>query len=416
MTTRQLSVVGVLAILAAGCGQPAAIVRSPHSVAPVGAVAPLGAQSAPGTSREALAETVRVTQAKLKLAPTDASAAVRLADALMRQARVLGNPGLVIQAERTLRSVLLADVDRYDARRMLATVLLSQHRFREAIREAERCQQMKPDDSWPDGVIGDAHLELGEYEAAFDAFGRMEHRRPDAASYARVAYARELQGDLDAAIRLMTMALDATGPNDPESQAWHHAQLGHLQIARGRLTDAAREFDHAQFIFADHPFALEGLARVADAQGRHADALTITERLNALAPTPAMLAFAADQLRALGRADEAARRDQLAEAAWRTDAPDPARLALFLATRGEKPGEEPGKKIDEAVRLAETAARDRDDIFTNDALAWAYFRAGRIEDAARASARALRTGTQDRELRQRARAIATAAAPHQAAR
>jgi len=403
MTKRQLSTLGVLAILAAGCGQPAAVVRSRQPVAP------LGAQSAPGTSREALAETVRVAQARLTLAPTDAPAAVRLADALMRQARVLGNPGLVIQAERTLRSVLLADVDRYDARRMLATVLLSQHRFREAIREAERCRQMQPRDSWPDGVIGDAHLELGEYEAAFAAFGRMEHRRPDAASYARVAYARELQGDLDAAIRLMTMALYATGPNDPESQAWHHAQLGHLQMARGRLTDAAREFAHAQFMFADHPFALEGLARVADAQGRHADALTMADRLNALAPTPAMLAFAADQLRALGQADEAARRDQLAEAAWRTDAPDPARLALFLAMRGEK--------IDEAVRLAETAARDRDDIFTNDALAWAYFRAGRIEEAARVSARALRTGTQDRELRQRARAIAAAAVvAHQAAR
>jgi tetratricopeptide (TPR) repeat protein len=403
MTMRQLSAFGVLAILAAGCGQPAAVVRAPQPVAP------LGAPSAPGTSREALAETVRVAQARLKVAPTDAPAAVRLADALMRQARVLGNPGLVMQAERTLRAVLLTDADRYDARRMLATVLLSQHRFREAIREAERCQQTKPDDSWSDGVIGDAHLELGEYDEAFAAFDRMEHHRPDAASYARVAYARELQGDLDAAVRLMTMALDATGPNDPESQAWHHAQLGHLQLARGRVTDAAREFDHAQFIFTDHPFAIEGLARIADAQGRHADALTLADRLTAIAPAPAMLAFAADQLRALGRTDEAARRDQLAEAAWRTDAPEPARLALFLAVRGEK--------IDEAVRLAETAARDRDDIFTNDALAWAYFRAGRIDDASRASARAMRTGTRDRELRRRAATIAdAAAAAHQAAR
>jgi hypothetical protein len=76
-----------------------------------------------------------------------------------------------------------------------------------------------------------------------------------------------------------------------------------------------------------------------------------------------------------------------------------------------------GEKIDEAVRLAETAARDRDDIFTNDALAWAYFRAGRIDDASRASARAMRTGTRDRELRRRAATIAdAAAAAHQAAR
>jgi tetratricopeptide (TPR) repeat protein len=395
MRARSLAAIGVVAILAVGCSQPAAS----RSIKPV---ALLGSVSGLDTSRASLDETVRKAEAALATTPTDAASAVRLADALMRQARVLGNPGLAIRAEKALRLVLNADPQRYDARRMLATVLLSQHRFREAIAEAQRCQQVRPTDGWLYGVAGDAHLELGEYEEAFAAFGRMDALHPDAASYARLSYARELQGDLAGAVAAMTMALEATSPSDPESQAWHHAQLGHLRLAQDRSAEAAREFEHALYIFPDHPLAIEGLVRVASRQGRHDDAVALAERLIAQAPSPAALALSADELRAVGRTAEATRRDALAEAAWRTDAPEPARLALFLAQRGDK------EKIDEAVRLAETAARERNDIFTNDALAWAYFKAGRLEDAARASARALRTGTVDRDLRARAAVIAHA--------
>ena len=61
----------------------------------------------------------------------------------------------------------------------------------------------------------------------------MMQLRPSAAAYARAAYARELQGDLDGALRLMQMAADATSPHDPESQAWHYAQVGDLLSSDG---------------------------------------------------------------------------------------------------------------------------------------------------------------------------------------
>lgn len=407
MSTRALGAIVLLTtgalslVTAAGCNKPAAVVRQ------ASLVVPLGSPRAPGTSRESLAATIAAAEAQLRVDPRDIAAAVRLADALLRQARVLSNPGLAIRAEIALRKALTLQPARYDARRMLATVLLSQHKFREAIREAEACQQIRPGDPWAFGVIGDAHLELGNYDAAIAAFDRMAGLRPDAAAYARLSYVRELQGNLEGAVGLMTMALEATGPNDPESVAWHHAQLGHLHMAQGRLADAARDYAHADYVFPDHPFAIEGQARVAAANGRHAEALALAERAIAAAPSPSLLAFSAQELRALGRGAEADRAETLAEAAWRTDAPEPARLALFLADRGQK--------LDEAVSLAEAANRERDDIFTNDALAWAYYRTGRIADAARASARALRTGVQDREMRTRARVIANASV-HQASR
>jgi hypothetical protein len=87
-------------------------------------------------------------RAKVAAAPGDAASAVTLADALLRQTRVSGNAGLASEAERVLGAVLERDAERYDARRMLAATYLSQHRFSEALREAQRCRTMRPDDAW----------------------------------------------------------------------------------------------------------------------------------------------------------------------------------------------------------------------------------------------------------------------------
>jgi tetratricopeptide (TPR) repeat protein len=388
----------ILILATVGCSRPTVARRTVAEV-----VKPLGSPSAPSTSRESLEQVRREMEARLRSAPQDAAASVRLADALLRLARVTNNAGLAIDAERVLVKLLAADADRYDARRMLAATLLSQHRFRDAIREAERSRRMQPRDAWPLGVIGDAHLELGGYDKAFDAFQQMVTMRPDAASYSRAAYARELQGDLPDALRLMQMALEATSPNDPESLAWHHAQIGALHLALGRTADAQREYAHAEFVFPGYPLAIEGLARVDATRGDVAAAVTRLEPLAAKTPTPGILAELAALLRRAGREADALRYARLAEAAWRSDAPEPARLAVFLADSGDR------GRVDEAVRIAETASADRDDIFTNDALAWAYFKAGRIEDATRASARATRTGSVDRAIRAHARAIAGAA-------
>ena len=387
----------VMSLATVGCSQSTVARRSPA------AIEPLGAPAAPGTSRELLERTRSEMEARLQAQPNDTAAAVRLADALLRLARVTNNGGLAVKAERALVKALAADPERYEAHRMLAAVLLSQHRFRDAIREAERCQQMRQNDAFTWGVVGDARLELGEYDEAFAAFERMSTIRPDSASYARIAYARELQGDMPGALRLLKMALEATSPNDAEAIAWHHAQIGALHFAEGRLSDAAREFAHADYSFPGHPFAVEGRARVMAAQGRPADALKALDPLLSGAPSASALVLSADVLRALGRREDASRQDALAEAVWRSDAPEPARLALLLAGSGD------AAKIDGAVRVAQAEFSRRRDIFTADALAWAFFKAGRLSDAVEASASAMRTGSVDRGLRERARAIAHAA-------
>jgi len=350
-----------------------------------------------GTSRESLARRIGELRARLAEHPLDVGVAIMLGDALLRQARTTGNAGLAIEAEQALQRALDGEVANYDANRVLAAVYLSQHRFREAIALAERNRDARPGDPINDGVIGDGHLELGEYEQAFDAFDRMVATRPSAAAYARVAYARELQGNLPGAVEAMKLATDATAADDVESLAWHHSQVGDLYLRLGRLREAEAEYTAASQAFPGHPFAVIGYARVLDARGDHTGAVTLLQNLQRTAPTPDLAARLGDLYKRLGRDADAEREYALAEAGWRVDAPEPKNLARFLA--------EHDRHVDEAVAIAEKAAADRHDIFTHDALAWAYFKAGRTEAARRAIEQALRTGTRDADILAHAAAI-----------
>ena len=86
---------------------------------------------------------------------------------------------------------------------------------------------------------------------------------------------------------------------------------------------------------------------------------------------------------------------EIQNAAVAFDAAQPLRhrsIAIHLELRQQRVG------IDHEVELIGVVGAE-------DALAWAYFKAGRIEDAKKAIALALRTGTRDRDIRAHATAI-----------
>lgn len=350
---------------------------------------PLGAPGV-STSREGLSQRIAAMEARLAASQDDVGAAVLLADALIRQSRVTGNTGSTLRAEQVLTDARREAPESYDVLRMQGLLLLSQHKFTDAIGVAEQCLAIRPADSSIYGILGDAHLELGDYDAAFDAFDRMMQLRPGAASYARVAYARELQGDLPGALKSMRLAADASVGGDLEAMAWTYSQVGELLLRLDRPADAKREFAQASQAFPGHPFAVAGYARALEATGSKDEALALLRDLATKSPTPDVYVHIADILSGMDRHDEAAKYYGLAEAAWRSDFPEPKNLARFLAERGVK--------IDEAVSIAEDANRTRHDIFSQDALAWAYFKAGRLDDASRMISLARRTGSRDRDI------------------
>ena len=361
----------------------------------------VGMPGAPTTSAEGLAQRISEMEKRLRESPHDNGAAVLLADALLRQARVTGDGRLPARAGSLLTSVLKDTPGHYGALRMLAAVYLSQHRFHDAQDVGRRARDLRPGDAWNYGVIGDASIELGEYEAAFAAFDHMVSIRPSAAAYARVAYARELQGNLTGALHAMQMAGEATSAHDPEAQAWYGAQVAELHLRMGHLADAEREYRRAEFLFPNYPFATIGQGKVQVLRGNREGALTIFLEQFRRTPTLDLAARIGDLYAQAGNSAEAERYYQLGEElAGPGIAQTEAGLALFLAERD--------RKLPEAVKVAESVAALRDDIFTQDALAWAYYKTGQLDKALSASQRALRTGTRDERILTHAAAIRTA--------
>jgi tetratricopeptide (TPR) repeat protein len=76
---------------------------------------------------------------------------------------------------------------------------------------------------------------------------------------------------------------------------------------------------------------------------------------------------------------------------------DPRTLALFWAAKD--------KEHEEALRLVEAEKKVRDDIFTEDTLAWALYRLGRFAEARAAADKANALGTKDARLIYHAGAI-----------
>lgn len=361
----------------------------------------IGSLRGPVSSPDGLATRIAQLEQRLQENDEDTGARIALAEVLVRQARVAGNAALAARAEDHLKQALRADPGDYEAQRMLGLVLLSLHRFEDAITAGERAKTIRPDDAWNYGVIGDGQLELGRYDEAFTAFQRMMDLRPNAASYARASYALELQGQLDAALEAMQRAINATSPRDAEGLAWTIVHAGDLLFRMGRIPEAEAHYQLAARVFDNHPFAIVGMARIAAFRNQDDKAIDMATTVLGRAPSIGLAAFVGDLHARNGRPADAERYYAMADVIGRESGSTDESFAGFLAERG--------RRIEDAVRLAEAAVRTRQDVRSLDALAWSYFRSGRLDDAREASTRALRTGTRDKKIVMHAAAIAAAA-------
>ena len=118
-------------------------------------------------------------------------------------------------------------------------------------------------------MIGDAQVELGRYDDAFATFQTMVDTRPGLSSYARVSYARELQGDVPGAIQAMPAARDMR-PGRPSDSAWASYQLGELYFNSGDWTERRGAIAEGTELAPEYVPPLAGLAKVAWARGRRA--------------------------------------------------------------------------------------------------------------------------------------------------
>jgi tetratricopeptide (TPR) repeat protein len=266
-------------------------------------------------------------------------------------------------------------------------VLQNLHRFKEA-EPLARELVAKRGRSFDYGLLGDVLMEQGQLDPAAEAYQKMVDIKPDLEAYARIAHYRWLKGDLAAATELMQLAVSAASPNAPESAAWVNTRLASLQFQTGNLT-AANEMCAAALDYQkDYAPALLLRGRLLLADGKTIAAIENLTRAEILNPLPEYQWVLAEALHAADR-DEAAgvvesRLDQYGASA------DPRTYALYLATQG--------KGSATAVALAQNELAARADVFTHDALAWAFAAAGRPREAYQEIQKALAEGTQDARL------------------
>ncbi len=294
------------------------------------------------------------------------------------------------RSETALRRGLRARPDDPSALLGLGSLALIRHEFRQALDYGMRARRLLPGSARPFGVIGDALVERGRYEEAFAAFDRMVSLRPSLASYARVAYARELTGDVSGAIAAMRLALDAAG-GQPEPTAWSLVELAKLQRGLGQVDAAERQVREALRVLPGYPAARAELARIEMRRGRLARAIAAARRSAEAVPTAGSVALLADLLDRAGRRADAQRQRATVTVIDRLLAANGVRVdlesAVYRADLGRRPIQ--------TVELARRARADRPSLYGDDALGWALARAGRCEEAVSWSRRALRLGTKD---------------------
>lgn len=259
--------------------------------------------------RAQVAQTYDDQVAILRQSPVDAKARLTLASLFAQEARVTGeHPYYYPKALELLSPVLkrmdLSDEHRFQALYLQSSVLLSQHEFAAALKAGEAARQIFPRNAGIYGVLIDAQVELGNYEAAVQLSDKMVSMRPDLRSYSRISYLRELHGDPKGAIEAMKMAVSAGMPGY-EQTSWCRVTLGQLEETYGSLEAAEMQYHIVLQERPEYPFAYAGLASVAQQRGELETAMEWLEKAIALIPEVGFFEQKSELLAAMGKQEAA---------------------------------------------------------------------------------------------------------------
>ena len=216
--------------------------------------------------------------------PDDIKSLISLTAIYIQESRITGNLEYYNKAAlQTVNDVLAKDAGNFEALTFKATILLSQHRFEEGLAMAKQAQQLFPHNAYVYGLLVDANVELGNYKEALEAADKMVSIRPDIRSYARIAYLREIFGDIPGAIEAMDLAIDAGATGD-ENTEWCRVQLGKLHEKSGQMNYAKMHYTIAAQNRENYPYALAGLAGIAAGERKYSEALALYKKADSLIP------------------------------------------------------------------------------------------------------------------------------------
>jgi tetratricopeptide (TPR) repeat protein len=320
--------------------------------------------------------------------PRNRRVRVDLAFLYLQKVRETADYSYLDLAARITSTLLDEDSGDMLARRLDNEINMMKHEFRRVAASAEDLTKLAPSDPGPWGNLGDALMELGEYERAGQAYQRMFAVRPGLESYNRLAYFKFVTGDPAAAVQLMKLAIEA-GSRIPEPIAWCYNELGDMYFKTGRTNEARAAYLEAIRLFPGAHKAHYGLGRVLAGDGKLAEAAVSVKRSQSIVPMVEYAGELEQIYQRLGKPDEAKKQqalidvvDKLSRARGET-----ANRVLALIYIGE------GRKLEDAAQLTENELENRNDVYTLDAVSWVYYTQKNYDDAAKMSVKALRFQT-----------------------
>jgi tetratricopeptide (TPR) repeat protein len=328
---------------------------------------------------------------------------VLLAGAYVQKTRETTDYSYLDRAASVLDKVLSTEGSDYEAQRLLTEIQLERHLFAQAAASSRRLIQIEPADPWNWGTLGDALIEIGDYEEAASAYQKMVALRPDLASYNRAAHYRFLFGDVSGAIDIMRKAIDA-GSSSAENVAWCLVDLGGIYFKTGQLDLAKQSYANALGTFRNYHPAYAGLGKVLAATGDLKAAIENYQRAQEITPLPDYAAALYDLYKKTGQSAKAAKQLELLEI---TD-----KLARANGERANRnlvfAFADHDIKLDRALELAQAELEFRRDIYSYDALAWALYKNHRYAEAQQYMEKALVLHTPEPIFKLHADAIANA--------
>ncbi|HEX3682298.1 MAG TPA: tetratricopeptide repeat protein [Bryobacteraceae bacterium] len=363
----------------------------------------LGLRSVGALDRAKTDERIRTYQQLFASSPEDLRLESGLISAYLQKLRESADRAYLERASKLVDRMLEADGGNFTALRFENEIDLQRHEFKTVAERAEDMAKYSPSDPGNWGNLGDALMELGEYERAGQAYSRMFALRPNLGSYNRLAYFRFVTGDPVRAIELMRNAVEAGDPL-AENTAWCWAELGDMYFKTGKLTAAADAYQSALALFPTLHRANAGLGKVEAARGHPDSAIHNYERAQSIVPMVEYAGALEDLYTNTGRANKAQQQRDLIEAIEKLGIANREKtnrnLALVLADHG--------RDLKLALELMETEIPTRGDVYTWDALSWVLYKSGRLPEARGASARALKLGTPEPVFYYHAKQIASA--------
>ena len=328
-----------------------------------------------------------------------------LAAEYLKRFREVGDVEDLLRAEQAARrSLAIQPRHNVGASMLLASALLSQHQFLEALQVVTGVQQTVPGNSNIASLMASIQMELGDYEAAHQLLQSLTTESANSGHNAVAARYLELTGNLAAARQLLDQTMqqmDAFYTISAETRAWFHVRAGDLAFAAGDFDLSEQRYREALELFPMDVPAFTGLTRLYVTQHRWQEALKAADWGIELVPLVETLGYKVDAQRALGDPEGAAATEDLIGVVARLSKVkgiyDRA-LAVYYT--------EHGIHLPEALEIAQREVAVRDDIYAEDTLAWAAAANGYWQEAQQAVQRATRYGTEDALLQFHAGMIA----------